>query len=152
MNMKKIVTTVIFACIIGCGGEADAKTLSTTEEIKSVPNVLIVPNTKTISYHLYRQEWRKANHKPAQPWAPEVVGTMNTSRDPEDTHEIVEIELSDLNFKEAFRLEFLGKGEGHIFWWRGNEYTTNLLDVIRRPRSDRSEPFIEKVTYPTTED
>jgi len=150
--MKKIVTTVIFACIIGCGGEADAKTLSTTEEIKSVPNVLIVPNTKTISYHLYRQEWRKANHKPAQPWAPEVVGTMNTSKDPEDTHEIVEIELSDLNFKEAFRLEFLGKGEGHIFWWRGNEYTTNLLDVIRRPRSDKSEPFIEKVTYPTTED
>ena len=58
INMKKTITTVIFACIIGCGGEAEAKTLPTDEEIQSIPNVLIVPNTKTISYHLYRQEWR----------------------------------------------------------------------------------------------
>ena len=149
--MKKTITTVIFACIIGCGGEADAKTLPTDEEIQSIPNVLIVPNTETISYHLYRQEWRRANNKPARSWAPEVVGTMKTTGDPEDMHEIVEIELSDLEFKEAFRFEFLGKGEGHTFWWRGNEYTTNLLDVVRKPLSNKTDLFIEKVIDHTEE-
>ena len=87
--MKKIVMVAIAACIIGCGNEAEAKTTSlTTDEIA---NVIVVPNTSNINYSLYRQEWRKANNKPAPVWAPDYAGTMKTHKDPEDTHEIVEI-------------------------------------------------------------
>ena len=127
--MKKTITTIIFACIIGCGGEAEAKTLPTDEEIQSIPNVLIVPNTETISYHLYRQAWREANNKPAKRWAPDPIRISNSV----DNKETVELFLDDLSFQNAFRLEFLGKGEGKTFWWKGNEYTTNLLDVVHRP-------------------
>ena len=41
---------------------------------------------------------------------------------------IVEINLDDLTFQEAFRIEHSAKGEGRTFWWRGNQYTTNLAD------------------------
>ena len=45
----------------------------------------------------------------------------------------VEINLDDMSFEEAFGLEHRAKGEGRTFWWRGNEYTTNLLDVVKNP-------------------
>ena len=38
----------------------------------------------------------------------------------------VEINLDDMSFEEAFRLEHRAKGEGRTFWWRGDQYTTNL--------------------------
>tara|TARA_Y100000310_G_C20075347_1_gene531313 strand:+ start:28 stop:528 length:501 start_codon:yes stop_codon:yes gene_type:complete len=142
--MKKIVMIAISACIIGCGGDANAKT-TTTEKLETVANVIVVPNTESINYALYRQAWRTANNKPAPPWAPDFTATTKTHKDPEDPHEIVEIELSDLKFKDAFRIEFLGKGEGHVFWWRGKEYSTNLLDVVRKPLTDKTEPFIERI-------
>ena len=156
--MKKTITTVIAICIIGCGGKTEAKTPSTTTkaktvdqlitEIKSTRKVVVVPNTEHIDYTAYRLEWRRVNDKHAPKWAPDVTASMRTTK--KDDHEIVEIELSDLKFKDAFRIEFLGKGEGHTFWWRGNEYTTNLLDVIRRPGLKQTDPFIEKVVVPVT--
>ena len=39
----------------------------------------------------------------------------------------VEINLDDMTFQEAFGLEHRAKGEGHTFWWHGNEYTTDLI-------------------------
>ena len=39
----------------------------------------------------------------------------------------VEINLDDLSFSEAFRIEHNAKGQGQTFWWQGEEYTTNLL-------------------------
>ena len=39
----------------------------------------------------------------------------------------VEINLDDLSFTDAFRIEHNAKGQGQTFWWRGDEYTTNLL-------------------------
>ena len=39
---------------------------------------------------------------------------------------IVEIQLDDLSFGEAFRLQNRIRGEGHTFWWKGNQYTTDL--------------------------
>ena len=39
---------------------------------------------------------------------------------------IVEINLDDMTFAEAFRIEHRAKGEGRPFWWRGEQYTTNL--------------------------
>ena len=38
----------------------------------------------------------------------------------------VEINLDDMTFEEAFALEHRAKGEGRTFWWRGEQYTTNL--------------------------
>ena len=34
--------------------------------------------------------------------------------------------LDDMTFVEAFSIEHRAKGEGHTFWWRGEEYTTDL--------------------------
>jgi len=127
--MKNTIMAIIALCIIGCG-DAEAKTPITTE-VESTPNVVIVKNTETISYHLYRQAWREANNKSAQRWAPDPIRITNTT----DNEETVELYLDELSFQNAFRLEFLGKGEGKTFWWRGNEYTTNLLDVVKNPHT-----------------
>jgi len=43
------------------------------------------------------------------------------------THvEPVQINLDDMPFSEAFRIQHHAKGAGHMFWWKGKEYTTNL--------------------------
>ena len=139
--MKKTTMMVMTVMIIGCGDEAEAK----TTEIRSNDKIVVVPNTEHIDYQAYRLEWRRVNDKPAPRWAPDFTLTTRTYKDPEDSHEIVELHLSDLSFKDAFRIEFLGKGEGHTFYWRGDEYTTNLLDVIRKPHSELTIPFIEKI-------
>ena len=34
--------------------------------------------------------------------------------------------LDDMTFADAFAIEHRAKGEGHMFWWRGDQYTTNL--------------------------
>ena len=38
----------------------------------------------------------------------------------------VEIDLDDMLFEDAFRVQYNAKGEGHTFWWNGEQYTTNL--------------------------
>ena len=146
--MKRITMTAIVLCIIGCGNDAEAK-VPVTKEIASTANIIVVPNTEHIDYATYRAEWRRVNDKPAPRWAPDFTLNTRTRKAAEDNHEIVEIGLSDLKFKDAFRLEFLGKGEGHTFWWRGTEYTTNLLEVVSTPESNNTDIFIEKLTYPT---
>jgi hypothetical protein len=40
--------------------------------------------------------------------------------------EPVVMDLDELTFEEAFALQYRAHGEGHIFWWRGSEYVTNL--------------------------
>ena len=34
--------------------------------------------------------------------------------------------LDDMTFAEAFAIEHRAKGEGHTFWWRSDQYTTDL--------------------------
>ena len=46
---------------------------------------------------------------------------------------IVEINLDDMSFTDAFRVQYLAKGEGTTFWWRGDEYTTNLAQITIVP-------------------
>ena len=147
--MKKAIIILTTVVLISCGDDAEARELThpktvdqTIVEIKSTKRVIIVPNTEHIDYTAYRQEWRRVNDKPAPRWAPDVKVTGTAIG---EKHEVVEIELSDLSFKEAFRFELLGKGEGHTFHWRGNEYTTNLLDVIRKPNLKHTDPYIERI-------
>ena len=42
----------------------------------------------------------------------------------------VEINLDDMTFSEAFRIEHAAKGEGRTFWWKGDQYTTNLAETL----------------------
>ena len=158
--MKKTLTMFAVVILIGCGSDAEARTNDipgktvnqTITEIKSTGNVIIVPNTEHIDYAAYRLEWRRVNDKPAPRWAPEATLTTKTRKDPEDNREIVELHLSDLSFKEAFSIELRGKGEGHTFWWRGREYTTNLLNAMRKPASDfNNVPYIERVSHTVKE-
>jgi len=39
----------------------------------------------------------------------------------------VEMDLDDMSFEDAFSVQYRAKGEGHTFWWNGEQYTTNLL-------------------------
>ena len=57
---------------------------------------------------------------------PEETKVTNTAGSYEDYIIPVEINLDDLTFSEAFRIERSAKGEGHTFWWNGNEYTTDM--------------------------
>ena len=43
-----------------------------------------------------------------------------------ENNKIVEINLDRMSFGDAFNIQHRAKGEGHIFWWRGSEYTTDL--------------------------
>ena len=128
--MKRSIITIMALCIVACSDDAEAKE-PVASIIQSTPKVVIVKNTETISYHLYRQAWRKLNNKPQHEWEPITATTPVTGKDTD--HKTVELFLSELSFKDAFRLQFLGKGEGHTFLWRGREYTTDLLDVVRQP-------------------
>ena len=150
--MKKIVTTVMVMFAIGCG---DAEAKAPVTEVQSTPNIVIVPNTKHIDYSAYNREWRKVNNLPELRWTREMQENVNitakvtTTQDPEDKHEIVEIELDDLGFKEAFNIELRAKGQGHTFYWRGKEYTTNLLSVIQKPSYTNDDPYIKRIPVKT---
>ena len=150
--MKKAIIILTTVVLISCGDDAEARELThpktvdqTIVEIKSTKRVIVVPNTEHIDYSAYRQEWRRVNDKPAPRWAPDFTLTTRTHKDPEETQEIIELNLSDLSFKEAFSLELRAKGEGHTFHWRGKEYTTNLLNVIRKPAFELTDPYIERI-------
>ena len=39
---------------------------------------------------------------------------------------VVVLFLDDMTFEDAFAIEHRAKGEGHTFWWHGEQYTTNL--------------------------
>ena len=42
----------------------------------------------------------------------------------------VELHLDDMTFEDAFKLQYRMKGEGRTFWWRGDEYTTDLAIIL----------------------
>ena len=151
--MKKALAIVTTVVLIGCGNDAEArvnnvpgKTVNQQiTEIKATGRVVVVPNTEHIDYRAYRLEWRRVNEKTAPSWAPDVTLTTKTHQDTEDEKEVVELYLNDMSFKDAFSIQFRARGEGHTFYWRGNEYTTNLLHVIREPASKHTDPYIERL-------
>ena len=38
----------------------------------------------------------------------------------------VVLDLDDMRFNDAFAIQHRAKGEGHTFWWNGEQYTTDL--------------------------
>ena len=118
--------------------------------IKATKRVIVVPNTEHIDYQAYSLEWRRVNDKIA-PTVPDFTLNFKSNTDLED-HEVVRMNLSDLSFADAFDLEFRAKGEGHTFWWRGTEYTTNLLNVVRKSEGSTTDPYIKRTPIPVAKE
>ena len=125
-SILMIVTTLI---LVGCnnadgGGENTESTTPESSIIAPPGEELIakgynekyirMPNTASIDYSLYRRHWNRVN------------GRL-TSENKHHPTKTVELNLDDLSFNDAFNIEYCAKGEGHTFWWRGGEYTTDLL-------------------------
>jgi PBP1b-binding outer membrane lipoprotein LpoB len=95
-NKSMIVLAVILA--VGCNKEEEAVSKESYAEYRE-------KNPHTVSS--ITEKVRKTAYK------------MEDSK-------IVEIQLDDLSFGEAFNIERRAKGEGQTFWWHGNEYTTDM--------------------------
>ena len=67
-------------------------------------------------------EYRDKNPHTVSSIAERVRKTAHVMED----NRIVTINLDDLSFGEAFSIEHRAKGEGHMFWWQGSQYTTDL--------------------------
>ena len=79
-----------------------------------IPGAAIVGSEEEQILANYRKQWKRVNDDPANGYR--LV----------DGH--IEVNLDDLSFGKAFELQHRANGEGHTFWWRGNKYTTNLLE------------------------
>ena len=141
--MRSILMIVTTLVLVGCnntdggGGSSETTTLTQKEssiiappgeelKAKGYNNEYIqMPNTATIDYSLYRRHWNRVNNRL----------TYENKHNPVKP---VELNLSDLSFRDAFNIEYCAKGAGHTFWWKGREYTTNLLtDQTEYPSVDK---------------
>ena len=52
----------------------------------------------------------------------------NTKNDLEWTY--IEIDLDNMSFEDAFRVQRNAKGPNNIFYWRGSEYTTDFAHEV----------------------
>ena len=69
-----------------------------------------------------------------EPTTPKTISTETSEATPKATHTndglewtYVEMDLDDMLFEDAFSIQYRAKGEGHTFWWNGEQYTTNLM-------------------------
>ena len=100
--MKNVITVIVVFMLVGCG-EAEA-----TSKNNVVNKVVKPENKKDTNPHSYNDY--KTYMK--------------------DKTEPVELHLDDMTFDEAFAIEHHAKGEGRTFWWRGDQYTTNLAEGV----------------------
>ena len=117
-----LMIVVITLCTIGCGTKDEGG----TDQQSTTPVGKESLNSKQLAER--RAEWKRTRLTLHEGY--ELV-------DP--SHEPVEIHLDDLSFKHAFSIQFRAKGEGRTFWWRGDEYTTNL------------EEYGNKIEYPSVD-
>ena len=134
--MKVIITIMAVSLLTACKEEEKEFTSALVAEI---PGYVVVPNTEVPDYARYRKLWKKANTRPENGYKPvekeEEVLEEKTPPKKKSKHDDlfkaygqdpVQIELDELSFKHAFSLQHRVKGEGRTFWWRGQQYTTNL--------------------------
>ena len=127
--MRSILMIVTIVILTGCNNAEDGggKSKSTTPESSIVAppgkeliaqgynnQYIKMPNTEHIDYTLYRRHWNRVNNRL----------THENQYNPTKT---VELNLDDLSFEDAFSIEYCAKGEGQTFWWKGSQYTTDLL-------------------------
>ena len=111
--------------------------LPPSEELKAQgynDEYIKVRNTKKPDYNAYRKQWTRVNDTPIHEGYRLTEGTMTHKE--RETHKPTEVKLDDLPFNHVFHIQYCAKGEGHTFWWRGEEYTTNLLIESDYPSVD----------------
>ena len=106
MQMRKMcITMIAILMMVGCDNAAGGGSTTTTPIAKE-------SSVKKAEHN----ETKETNWANSDKWV--------IAQDP------VEILLDDMTFSDAFRIEHLAKGEGHTFWWNGEEYTTDLyIDI-----------------------
>tara|TARA_R100000656_G_scaffold119110_1_gene92948 strand:+ start:343 stop:717 length:375 start_codon:yes stop_codon:yes gene_type:complete len=110
----KIVMALAVVTAIACNNN------EATEEPST--DIIEVANTKEPDYAEYRKQWKRTNSN---------LTSGYSLIDGRIVQDAVEINLDDLSFARAFRIEYLAKGEGHTFWWQGSEYTTNIAEEVQ---------------------
>ena len=94
--MNKAMSIAVLICVFGCSKDAEPEQ----------------------TYEEYREENKTTNYYPSVKLEKKGYRMENGK--------IVEINLDDLSFGEAFNLQYRAKGEGKTFWWRSNQYTTDI--------------------------
>ena len=98
--MRRVIPMIVILALIGCD-KAEGGGTTTPSNIK---NQTITPSNDKVN--------------------------KNTAGNYEEYIVPVEMDLDDMSFEEAFTIQHRAKGEGHSFWWRGDEYTTDLLIML----------------------
>ena len=116
MQMRSILMIVILAlCAIGCSTKDDGGAEDQSTTLDGKETTLVAATKKKLPPPKKEVRWKRTRLTLHEGY--DLVG---------HEAEPVELHLSDLDFKHAFSLQYRAKGEGHTFWWRGDEYTTNL--------------------------
>ena len=123
--MKAIMTIMAVSLLIACKEESKEPTSMLVAEI---PGYVVVPNTESPDYARYKELWKKANTIPENGYKPKEEKKEQSVKKTPPTKKPVEIQLDELDFNHAFSIQYRAKGEGRTFWWRGDEYTTNLKE------------------------
>jgi|10_taG_2_1085330.scaffolds.fasta_scaffold140704_2 magnesium-transporting ATPase (P-type) len=95
--MNKTMSIAVLICVFGCSKDAEPEQ----------------------TYEEYREENKTTNYYPS-------VKLEKKGYKIDTDGEIIEINLDDLSFGDAFNIQYRAKGEGKTFWWRSNQYTTDL--------------------------
>ena len=98
-------TVIILAMLVAIG--CNKNEIETTDDSEGI--ILEVPGTAMVSNYA---EHREKNGYPKS----SLTGKKET----------VVLYLDKMSFGEAFSIQHRAKGEGHTFWWRSNQYTTDL--------------------------
>ena len=132
--MRSILMIVIITlCTIGCGTKDEGG----TDQQSTTPVGKESLDSKQLAER--RAEWKRTRLTLHEGY--ELVDPADPNREP---GEPVELQLCDLSFKHAFSIQYRAKGEGHTFWWRGDEYTTNLEDYGEKVEIEYVNPSVDK--------
>ena len=105
MRSKQYLLVIVILAFIGCD-KAEGGGTTTPSNI----------NNKTIALEVEKATQTTNNYE-------DYIVPVSTQP--------VEINLDDMLFEDAFRIEYLAKGEGRTFWWHGEQYTTNLYETVK---------------------
>jgi len=118
--INKTIIILAGLVLIGC-----SNTTKESEEIET--SSIEVKNTPNPDYAEYRKQWGYKNSDLTKGYALE---------DSKIVKKPTEVHMDDLPFGQVFNLQYRAKGEGHVFWWNGNQYTTDLLETKKGEAND----------------
>ena len=118
--VNKTIIILAGLVLIGC-----SNTTKESEEIET--SSIEVKNTPNPDYAEYREQWGHRNNNPTKGYVLE---------DGKIVKETKEVYMDDLPFGKVFNLQYRTKGEGHTFWWRGDQYTTDILKSKKGETND----------------